>query len=291
MKQISFHVAGSVNKTILVFLCVLFLSFQGNAQNNSFASQCEPQYECVYSYTIKGGDQETYTTVLQIGKEFSRFYDYTAYTVDSLSFVPDVSEEEISMYNDLRRTSMFYFDSEIWQNLPADAMTVLLEVFPNRMSYQEDLGKMTWALEDGNESICGYTCNKASTVYGGRNWIVWYAPEIASSAGPWKFNGLPALVLAALDRKSQHEFRAIAFRKGDTPVLKADDATIFHSTREKVLSAKSLCENDIAAGKMPTVSEVRNVSIYKTRDGDSIIYINGVARRPRPNGYQSLELE
>jgi GLPGLI family protein len=291
MKQILICVARIVNKAILVFLCVLFLSFQGNAQNSSVESQCEPQYECVYSYTIKGGVQETYTTVLQIGKEFSRFYDYTAYAVDSLSFVPDVSEEEISMYNDLRRTSMFYFDSEVWQNLPADAMTVLMEVSPNRMSYQEDLGKMTWVLEDGNESICGYTCNKASTVYGGRKWIVWYAPEIASSAGPWKFNGLPGLVMAALDQESQHEFRAIAFRKGDTPVMKTNDATVFQSTREKVLSAKSQSEKRIAEGKMPTVSEVRDVSIIKTRDGNSIIYINGVARRPRPNGYQPLELE
>ena len=291
MKQIAIHIERIVNKSILVFLCVLFLSFKGNAQNSSVESQCEPQYECVYSYTINGSVQETYTTVLQLGKEFCRFYDYTAYAVDSLSFVPDVSEEEISKYNDIRRTSLFFFDSEVWQNIPADAMTVYMEVSPNRMSFQEDLGEMNWTLEDGNETICGYVCNKASTTYGGRKWTVWYAPDIASSAGPWKFNGLPGLVLAASDQESQHEFRAIACRKGVTPVLKTSDFSIFQSTREKTLTAKSLSEKDIAAGKMPAVSEVRNVSIYKTRDGNSIVYINGVARRPRPNGYQPLELE
>ena len=291
MKQIFFYSAGIVNKAILVILCVLFLSFKGKAQKSSVESQCEPQYECLYSYSINGGIQETYTTILQIGKDFCRFYDYAAYVVDSLSFVPDVSEEVINEYIELRRTSMFFFDSEVWQNVPADAMSVYTEVSPNRMSYQEDLGEMNWTLEDGNEVICGYPCNKASTIYGGRKWTVWYTPDIASSAGPWKFNGLPGLVMAASDQESHHVFRAIVFRKGVTPVVKTKDFSIFQSTRENTLKVKSLSEKDIAAGKMPAVSEIRNVSIYKTRDGNSIIYINGVARRPRPNGYQPLELE
>ena len=291
MKQISIPFAGVVQKTILVVLCVFLLSFRGYAQIGNIDSRCEPQYECIYSYIINEGIQETYTTVLQIGKEFCRFYDYTAYMVDSLSYVPDFSEEQMSKYTVLRRTSMFYFDSEIWQNLPADMMTVIMEVSPNRMSYQEGMGEMKWVLEDGIATICGYSCSKASTIYGGRKWTVWYAPDIPSPAGPWKFNGLPGLILAASDQESKHEFRAITFRKGVTPVVKTNDVTIFASTREKTLSAKSMSEKEIASGKMPSVSEVRDVSIIKTRDGNSIIYINGVARRPRPNGYQPLELE
>ena len=148
-----------------------------------------------------------------------------------------------------------------------------------------------WNLEEGNKVISGYTCNKATTTYGGRDWTVWYAPEIPSTAGPWKFNGLPGLILAAGDSESLHEFEAIAFRKGTTPVVMAKDATVFQSTRKNALKAKLVAEKDIAAGRMPGPSEVREVSIIKTLDGSNIVYINGVARRPRPNGYQPLELE
>ena len=273
---------------IILFVSPVWVMF---AQNDVMLSRCAPLYECIYKYTINGEVQETYSTVLQIGKDFTRFYDYTAYAVDSLSFVPGAPEEEKTRLVEICRTSMFYFDSEIWQNLPAEAMTVVMEVSPNRMAYQEDLGSMTWNLEEGNKVISGYTCNKATTTYGGRDWTVWYAPEIPSTAGPWKFNGLPGLILAAGDSESLHEFEAIAFRKGTTPVVLAKDATVFQSTRKNALKAKLVAEKDIAAGRMPGPSEVREVSIIKTLDGSNIVYINGVARRPRPNGYQPLELE
>ena len=170
-------------------------------------------------------------------------------------------------------------------------MSVIMEVSPNLMAYSEELGLMEWNLEEGDKTICGYLCNKATTSYGGREWTVWYAPGIPSSSGPWKFNGLPGLILAARDSESKHEFEAIAFRKGTIPVVKATDVTVFQSTRDKVLQAKTATEKDIKDGKMPGIAEVKNVSIYKTLDGGNIIYINGVARRPRPNGYQPLELK
>jgi GLPGLI family protein len=278
-------------KTILIILLVVSRVCPGFAQDSGALLQCEPLYECFYRYDIHDEVQETYSTVLQIGKDFSRFYDYSAYAVDSLSHVAGASVEERNRLEEMRRTSMFYFDSEIWQNQPSDAMTVVMEVSPNLMGYTEELGSMNWNLEDGNETICGYVCNKATTSYGGRNWVVWYAPEIPSTAGPWKFNGLPGLILAAKDSESIHEFEAIAFRKGTTPVVKTENATVFQSTRDKVLKSKLSTEKDIKDGKWPGVEEVKYIGVYKTLDGNNIVYINGVARRPRPNGYQPLELE
>ena len=280
-----------IQKAFLVILSSASCCCFGLAQDREAFLQCEPQYECIYRYDINNEIQETYSTVLQIGRDFTRFFDYTAYAVDSLSYVAGASTEEKEKLEERRRTSMFYFDSEIWQNQPSDAMTVVMEVSPNLMGYTEELGSMNWNLEDGNKTICGYVCNKATTSYGGRIWVVWYAPEIPSTAGPWKFNGLPGLILAAKDSESIHEFEAIAFRKGTTPVVKTENATVFQSTKDKVLKSKLSAEKDITDGKMPGIEEVKNISIYKTLDGNNIVYINGVARRPRPNGYQPLELE
>lgn len=280
-----------LQKIFLVILSLVSCCCSGFAQNRETSLQCEPQYECIYRYDINEEIRETYSAVLQIGRDFSRFLDYAAYTVDSLSFVAGASQEERNKLEERRNTSMYYFDSEVWQNQPNDAMTVVMEVSPNLMGYTEDLGSMNWNLEDGNETICGYICNKATTSYGGRDWVVWYAPEIPSTAGPWKFNGLPGLILAAKDSESIHEFEAIAFRKGMTPVVKTENTTVFQSTRDKVLKSKLSTEKDIKDGKWPGPEEVKYIDIYKTLDGNNIVYINGVARRPRPNGYQPLELE
>lgn len=268
-----------------------FLASMEQAKKPATYLRSEPLYECIYSFDINCDVHEVYSVVLQMGKDFNRFYDYTAFAVDSLSFSPDASADDVDQLEERRLTSMFYFDSEVWQGLPDNAMTVVVEASPNFMSYEEELGAMEWTMEEGSETVCGYLCSKATTTYGGRDWTVWYAPDIPSTAGPWKFNGLPGLILAAKDSESLFEFKAITFRKGVVPVLKKEDSTIHQSTREKVLKAKIVAENDVQNGKMPGPSEVRFISIHRTSDGNNIVYINGAARRPRPNGYQPLELE
>nr|WP_264554494.1 GLPGLI family protein [Flavobacterium sp. N1861] len=56
-----------------------------------------------------------------------------------------------------------------------------------------------WKLEKGQKEIGSYTCNKATTTYKGRTYTAWYTLEIPLSYGPWKFNGLPGLILEAYD--------------------------------------------------------------------------------------------
>ena len=100
---------NKVRKVLAIVFLVVSSAWVMLAQDNGTLSQCDPLYECMYKYTIDGEIQETYSTVLQIGMVFTRFYDYTAYAVDSLSFVKDASVEEKNRLDEMRRTSMFYF--------------------------------------------------------------------------------------------------------------------------------------------------------------------------------------
>ena len=54
-------------------------------------------YECIYQYDINGktakGDlSETYCCMLQIGEENSRFIDYAAFQLDSVSAIKGISD-------------------------------------------------------------------------------------------------------------------------------------------------------------------------------------------------------
>ena len=51
-------------------------------------------------------------------------------------------------------------------------------------------------------------CQKASTTYRGRDYVVWFTPEIPVSHGPWKLRGLPGLIIEASDLTGKYEFIA-----------------------------------------------------------------------------------
>lgn len=52
-----------------------------------------------------------------------------------------------------------------------------------------------WNLEDEFERVLGYQCQKATCSYGGRYYTAWFTPDIPFMNGPWRFHGLPGLIL------------------------------------------------------------------------------------------------
>jgi len=61
-----------------------------------------------------------------------------------------------------------------------------------------ELEKPEWnILSDSVKTIESYTCLMAKGFVRGRNYIVWFTPDIPVSAGPWKLWGLPGLIMDA----------------------------------------------------------------------------------------------
>ena len=64
-----------------------------------------------------------------------------------------------------------------------------------------------WELTKEIKKINGIEAHKAFGYYRGKKWEVWYAPSIPYSFGPWKFNGLPGLVLEVKDELNNNYFK------------------------------------------------------------------------------------
>ena len=77
--------------------------------------------------------------------------------------------------------------------------------------YETYKNEFDWQLCDSTKSIKGYEAYMARCHYHGREWTVWFTPEIPFSDGPWMFCGLPGLILSAQDQEGLFSFNLIGF--------------------------------------------------------------------------------
>lgn len=65
------------------------------------------------------------------------------------------------------------------------------------------------------KEIMGYMAKKASLEFGGRTWTAWYSSELPIQDGPYKFQGLPGLILEIESNDHDYKFTAISLKKSD----------------------------------------------------------------------------
>lgn len=68
------------------------------------------------------------------------------------------------------------------------------------------------------EKIMGYSVQKATTQFGGRDWTAFYTPEIPIYDGSYKFYGLPGLILKIEDATGDYAFEIKAITKESTDI-------------------------------------------------------------------------
>lgn len=57
-----------------------------------------------------------------------------------------------------------------------------------------------WQLKPATKEIGGFICNEASIHFRGRDYTAWYTTQIPVPFGPWKFKGLPGLILEVYEK-------------------------------------------------------------------------------------------
>lgn len=62
---------------------------------------------------------------------------------------------------------------------------------------------INWQIEDLYKQIKGHSCQLATTHFRGRDYAAWFAKDLPIADGPWKFYGLPGLVMDVYDDKNQ----------------------------------------------------------------------------------------
>ena len=109
---------------------------------------------------------------------------------------------------------------EVYKNTPKSGFMQFIHM-PGWVSCREKIeGLFDWQLQSGDSVVCEYPCQKATATFRGRTWTVWYTLDLPYSDGPWKFCGLPGLVLHAYDSEGCFRFNCIGIEKGDGHEIK-----------------------------------------------------------------------
>ena len=75
--------------------------------------------------------------------------------------------------------------------------------------YKEALPQMAWTLLNESQFILSYSCQKATTTFRGRKYEAWFTTNIPINNGPWKFGGLPGLILKVSDTQNHYIFECM----------------------------------------------------------------------------------
>ncbi|CAD0220801.1 GLPGLI family protein [Chryseobacterium sp. JV274] len=120
------------------------------------------------------------------------------------------------------------------------------------LTYKEPIIK-NWKLINESKVINTINCKKAEVTFKGRNWIAWYSPEIPLPYGPYKFSGLPGLIVKITDDKGDFDFELVksipaSKLKGKLVTIKKNRYTeAIETTQQKLKQALRNAEANSAA--------------------------------------------
>lgn len=95
------------------------------------------------------------------------------------------------------RTNSIKFDANIYYlGLERDIIWFNKEINETIVTVKDSVPKFVWELiPEETKKINNFICNKATLNYRSTKLVAYYTNEIPISFGPWKFKGLPGLIL------------------------------------------------------------------------------------------------
>ena len=230
----------------ILFLIIILLSTQTHAQyfyEIDYTQLDEAKHIAYYSLKYKHDSTNLHiereeNMILLLGKHISYYTNQRMYQIkeDTRHFT---SFEQSQQYSLKPNKSAGRFIYTIFKNYPRDKITFIDKVVPTWMLYEEELKLFKWKLLSDTSTIAGYKVQKAICNFGGRSWIAWFSPEIPYSDGPYKFNGLPGLILKIHDTRLHYVFELISIEKpGKFTPIELDERDYYRTDKFTYHKAK-----------------------------------------------------
>lgn len=149
--------------------------------------------------------------VLEIGNRYAKSYSKWLYEGDSI----------FCAYTKKGARNAPWFQKnipmvEVYRNYVERRTTVNYRLFGLRSVYvyRDDYPvKIDWQLTKEKKQIFSYTCQKATGTFRGRTYEAWFTQDIPLQEGPYKFGGLPGLILEICDTQKHYVYTCIGIER------------------------------------------------------------------------------
>lgn len=137
-------------------------------------------------------------------------------------FYAENSMKRDSVMERMRATKNF--DRSQMENLRSNLQFTIEKDLANQsLVYKSRIGRdnysypetpvFQWNILPETVKIGDYQTQKAETKFGGRTWYAWFTQEIPLQDGPYKFSGLPGLIVKVQDEKGDYSFDLMQTKK------------------------------------------------------------------------------
>jgi GLPGLI family protein len=134
-------------------------------------------------------------------KNFQNFFQTTLVINDSVSlFKYDPKDPKVI---DSKHLSKLYVFKNFKNSYILEQRMII-----SKLIYVKDSCNLEWKLGNKTKDILGQKCLSATTKFRGRNYTAYYATSFLYSDGPWKFRGLPGLILEVFSEDGEYFFEA-----------------------------------------------------------------------------------
>lgn len=225
-------------------------------------------YTCVYGFEVYDPTADRTMKsrmILVANKEVSLFIDYSSYSRDSVFNLLDRDKITHQCFDSVyaKYRGSYCQSCNIYKYHDKKIRYERGRVFTDNYIYSEPIESFHWEMSQDTLTILKHLCHKATTNFRGRDWTVWYAQDIPLSEGPWKFEGLPGLILKAESNDGEIRFigQWVAYRKVDI-LRNITEQSDFKTTRQKYLKFQSQYKKNpanIMAGVVEVEGGMQNV--------------------------------
>lgn len=184
----------------LGILAIALLAQVTFAQTNRFVYQVSSKSDASNKDEIK-----TENAYLDISAEKSMFYSENRIKRDSVMKANFQSGGARGFNRDQMESLRSNINYTIEKN-KKDQKTIYKDrLGRDQYSYEEDR-PLNWKILSETTKIGDYKVQKAETDFGGRKWTAWFTTDLPYQDGPYKFNGLPGLIVKAEDSTGDYSF-------------------------------------------------------------------------------------
>lgn len=189
-----------MKKFASLFLLMAAIAFQAQITANRFF------YELTFKPKKESATLDKVMTVLDITKEKSIYQDYTVPAQDSLIKSTVDNIEKTGAFKDVMKViKMPKFSYKVTKFYPSMKTEYSDRISRNLFGYDEDL-KFNWKISTEKQKIGDYAAQKATTDFGGRQWTAWFSTALPFQDGPYKFSGLPGLIVKIEDDGKEYSW-------------------------------------------------------------------------------------